>query len=85
MFKIISTKKKVDIADKTNKNNNQVFWDDGNPYEWRNAAAVLQQFTIMVAQHLSICKAVLVSRSSRERHISCTAKALQNFATVKQR
>ena len=85
MFKIISTKNKVDIADKTNKNNNQVFWDDGNPYEWRNAAAALQQFTIMVAQHLSVCKAVLVSRSSRERHISCTAKALQNFATVKQR
>ena len=55
------------------------------PYEQRNAAPALQQFTFMVAQRLSVCKAVLVSRSSSEPHISCTAKALQNFATVKQR
>ena len=33
-----------------------------NPYERRNAAAALQQFTFMVAQCLSVCKAVLVSR-----------------------
>ena len=33
-----------------------------NPYERRNAAAALQQFTFMVAQRLSVCKAVLVSR-----------------------
>ena len=32
------------------------------PYERRNAAAALQQFTFMVAQRLSVCKAVLVSR-----------------------
>ena len=31
------------------------------PYERRNAAAALQQFTFMVAQRLSVCKAVLVS------------------------
>ena len=55
------------------------------PYERRNAAAALQQFTFMVAQRLSVFKAVLVSRSSREPHISCTAKTLQNFATVKKR
>ena len=33
-----------------------------NPYEQRNAAAALQQFTFMVAQRLSVCKAELVSR-----------------------
>ena len=33
-----------------------------HPYERRNAAAALQQFTFMVAQRLSVCKAVLVSR-----------------------
>ena len=33
-----------------------------NPYERRNAAAAMQQFTFMVAQRLSVCKAVLVSR-----------------------
>ena len=32
------------------------------PYERRNAAVALQQFTFMVAQRLSVCKAVLVSR-----------------------
>ena len=32
------------------------------PYERRNAAAALQQFTFTVAQRLSVCKAVLVSR-----------------------
>ena len=61
-----------------------LIWTRNFPYERRNAAAVLQRYTFMVAQRLSVCKAVLVSRSSRERHISCTAKALQNFATVKQ-
>ena len=62
-----------------------LIWTRNFPYERRNAAAVLQRYTFMVAQRLSVCKAVLVSCSSRERHILCIAKALQNFATVKQR
>ena len=47
-----------------------------NQHERRNAASALQQFTFMVAQRLSVCKAVLVGHSSRERHISYTARQL---------
>ena len=40
----------------------KVYTISNYPYKRRNAAAALQQFTFMVAQRLSVCKAVLVSR-----------------------
>ena len=55
------------------------------PYERHSAAAALRQFTFLVAQCLSVAKAVLMSRSSSQPKIPCTAKALQNFARVKHR
>ena len=45
----------------TNVNLDNIFFN-AYPYERRNAAAALQQFTFMVAQRLNVCKAVLVSR-----------------------
>ena len=55
------------------------------PYELHSAAAALRQFTFLVAQRLTVAKAVLVSRSSSQPKISYTAKALQNFTRVKHR
>ena len=68
-----------------NKSLSNLVQATANPYERHSAAAALQEFTFLVAQRLRVAKAVLVSRSSSQRKISYTAKALQTFARVKHR
>ena len=66
------------------------FWDKncyGFPYKHHSTAEALQEFTFLVAQHLRVAKAVLVSHSSSQHKISCTAikccKLCQGKALIK--
>ena len=59
-FKICGANTRMDHFSKSFEQN-APFLSGHIPYERRNAAAALQQFTFMVAQRLSVCKAVLVS------------------------
>ena len=56
-----------------------------HPYKQLSAAAALHKFTFLVAQCLSVAKAVLLSLLRNHPKVTSNAETLQNFFTFKHR